>query len=314
MADNIIVFSNLNPVKFRQVAYANPAPYNTKYFEDWNFAETIRDYEEAITHLQPWQNNDIIYLQLLSNYSPFNIQLQDCDGNVIDSFVMSYVSASTELAGLKAYQCAIALDDYPEGVYKLVLRSGSPTTLETLESEWMHIKALHKNSYLLQYSHDQNDYDVSFETGIEFRMRYHGGLSQYKPSTDRVTFIDQPRNVVQLDAKPFDNWKLFIGDGLGVPDWVIQRFNAIFCCSYILVDGKQFASEANVEPNREERYPMAGWSLDVRPAENSQSKRFVSAGGEDGPITTLVYNIQSRGFGPDTSPGSDNTIQVISID
>jgi hypothetical protein len=313
MADNIIILSILNPVKFRRQGYVNAAPYNTKYFEDWNFTDTIRDFEEQVGHLQAWQKNDIIYLQLLSNYSPFNIELQNCDGGVVDTFLMVYKPASTELSGVKAYEIAIALDSYAEGVYKLVIKAGSPSIIETLESEWFWIKTLHDNSVLLQYKHSENDYDVSFETGIEFRIRTLGGLGNYKPAVDRVVFIDQPRNAVQLDAKPFATEKLFIGDGYGVPNWFIERVNAIFCCSTVLIDGKQYVCNpgANVEDNREQLYPMAGWSIEVRPAKATQSKKFVTTSGEGAPNTTLIYNIESRGFGPIDGGASDNTVQII---
>lgn len=317
MADNTVVFSILNPVKFRRKGYENPDPYNTKYFDEWNYADTIRDFEQQVGHLQPWQNNDIIELVLLSNYAPFSVQLIKCDGTVADTFAFASVASSTDDSGLFCYRLSIALDVYAEGVYKLEITAGSPV-IDTFESEWFSIAALHSNSYLLQYSHDENDYDVPFEIGVEFRLRALGGFSQFKPGTDRKVFIDQPRNAVQLDAKPFNAWKLFFGDGAGVPDWFIERINLIFCCSKVLVDGRQFvaADGAQVEPNREADYPLAGWSLDVRPASSANSKKFTKAvDGGTPPNTTLVYNIDTRGFGPDTTGGaSSNIIQVTAND
>lgn len=317
MADNIIVLSHLNPLKFQRRGYANADPYNTKYFEDWSFAETIRNFEHEVGHLQPWQNNDIIELCLLSNYAPFSAKLVDCSGAVVDTFLFTRVPVSTDASGLYAYFLSVALTSYPEGVYRLEIYAGSPVVVDTLDSEWFSLKELHENSVLLNYTHGSNDYDVPFESGVAFNLRTLGGFAEYAPKTDRVVFIDQPRNGVQLDAKSYSIWKLFIGDAFGVPDWFIERINAVFCCDTVTIDGKRFVANdgAQVEPNREKDFPLAGWSIELRPAVASNSKRFVAAGtGPGAPTSTLVYNIETRGFGPSTGTASDNTVQIIAND
>ena len=315
MADNIIRIPRLNPIKFRTQGFANPAGYNTKYFDEWNFDDTIRDFEQSVGHLQPWQKGDTIPLVFMSNYSPFTIQLQNCAGEVVDSFLMTQAPASTDISGLLAWVKLIPLSSYDEGVYRFVVLCGEPV-VRTLESEWFQIKELHDNSYLLKYTHDENDFDIPFEIDITFQLRSLGGLSDFTPKTDRVVFIDQVRDAVQLDAKPYSLEKLYIGDGFGVPNWFIERINYIFLCSSVWIDGKQYTANegAQVEPNREKDFPLAGWALEVRPSDVQQSKEFTDEAGEDGPITTLVYNIENRGFGDDGTDAADTNVQIIAND
>lgn len=313
MAINIVDISILSPIKFRESGFTNPAPYNTRYMDDWNYQETIRDFEEKQPYLQPWQKNDIIPLQLLSNYAPHNLYLYDCEGNQVNSFSSVYKPSSIEGTGQKAYEFAIALNIYDEGVYQFRLQSGSPI-LKNMESEWFHLKTLHENSVQLRYKHNENDFDVVFETDIEFTFRTYGGLKEFKPASDRTVFIDQTRDIIQLSGKSFFTQKLIIGDSFGVPDWVIERVNQIFQCSQVLIDGRQYVANegAAFEPNREENYPMAGWSLEVRPADHQTRKRFEADGNSNSP-TTVVYNIETDAFGQLSGPASTNVVQITSI-
>jgi hypothetical protein len=313
MATNIVDIPILCPIKFREVGYSNPAPYNTRYMDDWNYPDTVHDFEEKQPYAHPWQQNDIIYIQLLSNYAPHNLYLFDCDGNQVNSFIGVYNATSIEATGQKVYEFAIAVNIYPEGYYKFILESGNPV-LKRMEGEWLDLRALHENSIQFKYLHNENDFDVVFETGIEMMFRVYGGLKDFKPASDRTVFIDQTRDIVQLSGKSFYTQKLIIGNAFGVPDWVIERVNQIFQCSQVLIDGRQYVANegASFEPSREDNYPMAGWALEVRPADHQTRKRFTADGNSNNP-TTVVYNIETDAFGQLTGPASTNVIQITSI-
>lgn len=316
MADNILDISILCPLKFRKQGFTNEAPYNTKFFDDWNFSDTIRPEEEVVDFKQHWQKNDIIYVQILSNYAPHQLEMYDCNGDLVAGavFVLDYIPTSIEGSGVKVYEASVALDTYDEGFYKFLLKSGSPV-LETYESEWIDLKALHGTSVQLKYKHDENDYETVFETGIEFQFRIPGGLIYDQPGADRTVFIDQPRNMTLLSSKSFSIWKLFIGEAGGVPPWLIERVNDIFNCSTVLIDGRQYIAngDAKFEANREKEYPMAGWVLEVRPSKSQNKKRFVAEGNQGSP-SSVVYQIDSRGFGTITGPASSNVIKIENLD
>lgn len=310
MSENILDIAVIAPMKFVKEGYANPLPYNTKYMEDFLYGDTIGKLYEQQPYLQPWQKNDIVKFQGLSNYAPHQVEIYDYQGNQIDTFVMTYKASSIEGTGQKVYEASIALDDYDEGVYQFKIKSGNPV-LETYVSEWFQLKELHENTILFEYEHDENDHEVVFETGIQFSLRVHGELREFQPGSDRIVFVDQPRNIVLLAGKSFSTEKLIIGDSFGVPNYMIWKINNIYLCSYVLHDGKQYVGSegARFEAKREELFPMTGWAFDVRPAKANTKKRFVADGNQGSP-TTVTYNIESKGFGPSTSPASSNIIKI----
>lgn len=318
MADNIVDVAILSPLKFVKENYTNEAKYNTKYFEDFIYQDTIPRFYAQQNYRQIWQKNDAIPLQVLSNYAPHNLQLYDCNDLPVSgaAFVMSYKPTSIEGTGQRVYEATIGLNTYDEGVYRLRLRPGDPV-LETYVSEWFHLKQLHENSLLLEYRHNENDFDIVWETGIQMCFRVFGGFppEQYQPGSNRTVFIDQPNNITQLNARSFAVWKLLLGDSFGLPQWVIERINQIFLCSEVLIDGKQFVANdgAEVEPTTEELYPLAGWSLDVRPAKAQGKKRFVADGNQGSPLT-VVYQIEGKGFGTITGEASTNIFQIENLD
>jgi hypothetical protein len=310
--DNIVDISILSPFQWTKEGYTNPVIYNTKYRDDWQYPDTIGSLYEPKGYLQPWQKNDIPPFQILSNYAPHQLELYDCDGNQIDTFVLAYAASSIEGTGQRAYEAFVALNGYDEGVYQFKLKSGSPV-LETYVSNFFDLKQ-HENTVLFEVSHDENDYDMVFETGIVTKLRVHGELREFQPGADRIIFIDQPRNAVQLSGKSFSTEKLIIGDEFGVPDYLIEKINDLFLCSSVLIDGKQWVGNegARFEAKREELYPMTGWAFELRPAKVSTKKRFVADGAQGSP-TTVVYNIEQKGFGPITGPASSNIIQIQEI-
>lgn len=318
MAHNIVDIAIISPLKFVEEGFTGEAKYNTKYFDDFPYEDTIPDFYSQQCYRQIWQKNDNIPIQILSNYAPHNLQLFDCNDEPVPgaSFVFNHKPSSIEGTGQKALEVDLGLNTYEEGYYRYRLYAGSPV-LKTYRSEWFHLKEKHDNSILFEYKHDENDFDVVWETGIRMCFRVHGGFppEKYKPGSNRTVFIDQPNNITQLAARSFSIWKLLLGDSFGLPQWVIEKINQIFLCSEVYIDGKQFVANdgAEVEPTTEEFYPLAGWSLDVRPAKALNKKRFVAEGNIDG-VLTVVYNIEGKGFGSMTGTASSNIIQIINLE
>lgn len=319
MAINIVDIPYLSPLKFQLKDYANPAPYNTKYSDDWAYPFTIPDFYDKPGYCQPFQKNDIIFLQLLSNFGVHNVELLTCDGIQIDTFEFAHVPSSIEGTGQKVFQLAAALNTYPEGVYKIRITSGAPV-LYVYESELFDLRTLHANSVQIKYKHDENDFQTVFETGIEFIFRTFGGFppEQYKPGNDTTVFIDQSRNGIVLARKTYDIDKFLLGDAGGVPREIIQKMNDILGCSSNIFDGKQYVVNDGADFNvvNQDLYPMAGWGIDLRPADNARRKRFQADGNSNNP-TTVIYNLDNSDqdmFGTLTGPASDSILHVESLD
>jgi len=319
MAQNIVDIAILSPLKFVKEDFTGPSKYNTKYYDDFLYHQTIPGFYTQQCYRQIWQKNDNIPLQILSNYAPHNLQLFDCNDEPVSgaSFVFNHKPSSIEATGQKAYEVLLGLNTYDEGAYRYRIISGDPE-LDTYVSEWLDLKEVHEDSILFEYKHNENDFDVVWETGIQMCFRVKGGFppEKYKPGSNRTVFIDQPNNITQLGARSFSIWKLLLGDSFGLPQWVIERINQIFLCSEVLIDGLQFVANdgAEVEATTEEYFPLAGWSLDVRPAKAQGKKRFVADGVQGSPLTIVYLIEKGRGFGTISTEAGSNILQVLNVD
>lgn len=310
MASNIVDISILSPFQFTKVGYTNPAQYNTKWKEDYQYIDTIRPDYEVIEYFQPWMLADIIPVQVISNYSPHQLDLYKCDGTHVATFVLGYVPTSIEGTGQKVYEGTVALNTFDEGIYYFVLSSGFPV-LETYISNPFELRQYHENTVLIESTHDENDFDTVFENGFIAKLRIHGAVVDFLPASERQVFIDQPANITQLSANGFSTESFVIGDQSGVPDIFIKKVNNFFRCYNVRIDGKQYACTpgSRFEATRENFVPMTGWRFEIREKDASTKKRFVADGLQGAP-TTVTYNIQNKGFGPISNPASQNVIQI----
>jgi len=126
---------------------------------------------------------------------------------------------------------------------------------------------------------------------------------------------DQPLNLTTINATPYLQPKLIVGSGGGVPDWVAEWINRIFCCDNTLANGLQYTAVdgSELEANEEDDYPMAGWSMDVRPTKNRYSIRGTN---NNTPAENffVVRNIDTTAFGTFNGNASANIIQVTEVE
>lgn len=319
MADNIVDIALISPVKFVKEGLVAPGKYNTRFKEDYIFEDTIPKYYARKRYAQPWQTNDAVPLQILSNYSPHQLELYRVDPwtgveMLVVALVATYKPSSIEGSGVKAYEFNFSWAPYEQGMYRFRLRSGDPF-IDNRISEWICLKEIHPQSVLIEYWHDENDFDTVFETGIRYCFRVQGGFTpeRYKPGGERVQFADQT-GYKQLNNTPFDLEGFLIGDTFGVPGWVIQRFNHINRCRFVTYDGKQYVinTGAQFESSTAADYPLVGYAIDLREADAATKKRFIADGAQGAPLS-LVYNFENRGFGAISEEASSNLLQIINL-
>lgn len=312
MANNILIQSGLNPLKFITKGAAIDARYRTKRMEDYIFRDSLHKWQTQVKWWQPWTQEDTITIQFWSNYAPFSIRMIDCiTGAQVGAAVsMDYVVSSIEDTGLKVYQKSIALSAIDKGIYYFEIDCGSPV-LRVLQSEIIRIDEFPESLLIEYYNEEENDFDLLWEKGLTMSYRIPGGLREWTPGVESVIHIDQNQGAIQLSSSTFYTERLIVGTAEGVPDWVAQRVNDIFQCSNVKLDGKQYirSENATLEATREEDYPIAGWSLEVRPSDPSATQR-TSDEPSDNP-SSIVYNIDNRGFGPITTTGTITPIKAI---
>lgn len=306
----------LNPIRFYDVNKAVFDQYLTKHFEDHPYADQILPWQEAAKYAQKWQTSDVIALQFPANFGPLNIDLIGKYGEVVPggSFVGVQKGAHLDIPGLYIYEFSISLASIPPGCYHWRLSNGNFEELHMV-SEPQLIKELHPHSVYIQYKNSRFAGDIIFETGIMFNFRVEGSFGFLQPSANIEAYEDQKANPEILSARPFRIFPLVIGGTFGVPDWVVDLFNLIWCCNYVLVDGKEFArsGEAQLSFNVIENYPMRGVTIELREGINRGSK-IISPNVNTNMLLMVAYNIDTRLFGNYAAGSSSNLIPIVSTE
>lgn len=276
MANTKLYIAEINPVKFYSETFQYPSRFRSRFIDDWTFQNQIRNYEDPAFYAQKWMPEDIIHLQFQTDFTDIKVQVVDCYDNVVKSVIPGTVSSSIDITPLVFKNVSIVLDDIPTGGYYLRIVLTVDTGTKNYVSEPFLVADLVENSILIHYSDSTNDYDVAFDTDILFQFRVEGAFTGFIPENKSKVYEDQNLNNVRLSSFPFRSYKIVIGGAEGVPDWVADKVNRIFSCDYTSIDGGQFVRNegSRMEPKREENYPMAGWTMDIREADNMKSKQF----------------------------------------
>jgi hypothetical protein len=305
---NSIIIPHLLPIRF--VPVGTPA-YKT-FFSDW-YRNLVQYYEKPDDYFQKWIEGTIIRLQFQANFGPVQLQILDCSGKVLS--IVPALAVATELydTGFTTYEATFT-PPVMAGTWFVLINAGIGEGLQQFISEPQITPAHPRGLLTVKYSNSFNDDQVVFDTGIEFNMNVEAIISEFIPKAKATVWEDQPMNLRAIEAIPYQQFKLIVGNGFGVPDWVIDKLNRIVCCTDVFFDSIQYTRVAGAEwqPTRADRYARAGWRLDIQPTLNSAALR-----GENNfsPAQnfTIVYNIDTRVFGYFNGPAGSNIVQITAV-
>lgn len=301
----------LNPVQFTKITPDEIPQYVSRHLDDWQFADTIHDFEQRVCWRQGWQTSDSIRLQFQSNYSPLNLKLIRAEDDVVMYDVnLAVVRTNMDDPDYKIYQADVALNPYPTGFYYLKLTIGIGGVL-TLVSNIFEISVICENSLLLEYQHRKYYADVFFETGFSPSIRIPAILKMKPPGSIDTIYEDQEANMEMLKSVPYQLWTLSIGPE-GIPPAQIKRLNFMLGCSSTRLDGRYYTKNegAKLDENTVEFYPMSGWSIELREKLNRSSVIYENEIVVDGTIA-VVANVDSKGFSPNDAGGSVYQVEDI---
>jgi hypothetical protein len=302
---NRLYYSNLNPIKFYL-----PSPdrtYESRDIDDFEFFDSIPEWEEQLDYLQPWNNTDTFPIHFMADFGPHNILVKDLDGILITTIAVPAISTSQDDPTLKIFQANVSCSLIGNGEYRFYLESGITDKL-ILQSNRQDICTRHKHSLLLEYFHYQYHEGVVFETGVKFRFRVEGSNKYKTPASIGEDFEDQTLDDLTLDAKAYRIYELIIGDSYGVPPYVIDIVNLIFTCSDVKIDGKGFKKpiDNKWEPNEQDGYPLKGWKTELRQSVNRNTRIYDNNDPQNSKVS-IAINADSKGFGKDTG-GTNNIV------
>lgn len=311
---NQLEISVLNPQKWVPVTPDAHPEYNTKFSDDYIFEDTIYDWQEKTHRYQPVRIGDPLISQFSANFAPILMQLIDCNGNVVISQNATAVRSNKYVPGYFLYENIFDTAGLPDGVYKSLITPGGSVPDEQ-KSEWLYIAANQPNTVLVNYFNNRYHGDVVFETGIVFSLRVPGFFESKAPGSIDVLYADQVLDQTQLSSRTFRNKTFYLGDGGGVPPWMVEKMNDAFSCSNVTFDGKLLAKADGAKWTEfaQEDSAVKGYAIDVRDGINRTS-RIINPSLDPNKKIALVYNIDRSVFGNVAPTGGTIVTPITSVE
>lgn len=290
---NIFKIAPLNPIRFYNAP--NPAdptkrglpydlPFNL-YYQELPDGSYDFDHSDPKCYPQKFTIYEGTKIQILSDYSNITATIRD---EVTKKIILTLdvVPMSTTIVGqsFSVYEVEIPFYDLIEEGYYYVDLTYFKTeigTTVTLISEVIDVKKEHPNTLLFTYKNSVNNFDVIFNTGIEFNIRVEGDIQNFEPSSEDELYIDQKRNSTKLYSLPYQLFTLYIGGAAGLPAWMNDKMNRVMSCDIIQIDGAYFEKNegAEWEFSRQDDYPFFGMNIQITPTENRFTNQYTTVSG-----------------------------------
>ncbi len=237
---------------------------------DGNYAiKQLRRDQSKRCYFQKFTTSMRLIQQVIADTLPDPIQFVNEKGVLVDQADWALNPLIlTGLPDLRIYQLDYSFAGLPVGYYSL--------RFNNFESEPINVQVSHPNTTLIKYKHSENNYDVVFDTNIEFQLLVEAYINGYSPKNDRNTFNDQPQNLTQLSSVAYRNFKLYVGDPWPVPLWMLDKINQISQCDQVSYDNVYYTplneAEFEVEVNPQNNYIYG--SLDIQPSDNNNFLKY----------------------------------------
>jgi hypothetical protein len=268
-------YSPANPIRMVPIV-TNDVRYNTVPF----------DQDLGKAYIQKYQTNDTTKIQVLSDWVPTLKVYNALTGAHIPGLdIVGAPLNTTILSTVYTFLCYEFLLDFSVfGVgsyYIQITYTDDAATLQTYKSDYISVAVKWANTLLYEYNNSENILSILFSTGIVFNVRCEGRLRLFEPKFNAVIFTDQESNATKLNSVPYQQFKLYLGDAPGIPDWFANIFNFVFSCDTILIDGVPYqnieGSKWNItrpDPQNKRSPTLAVYDIDVMPVDNAFLERL----------------------------------------
>ncbi|KAF0196005.1 MAG: hypothetical protein FD166_2732 [Bacteroidetes bacterium] len=248
--------------------------------------DVIPSFEEDRIYLQKFVRNiDEIYFQVhvIPDFvTSIGFYLEGVDGTTLPL-------TGSSVGSLNGYDIwHIYSDNFwtlPAGVYFVVLEvtvnMGLDDIVKKYVSEPVKMVESLPESLLIKYSHGRNEFDFAFypdgtpESKRSYFLRIEGGVMSdgFNPGSKDSYFVDQDREVLLLDSRPFNVYEFTFGPGSGLPNWMADKINRILSLSDIRINNESYVKNegAKLEPVRDKGYPLAGWKIEMVKSETDDA-------------------------------------------
>lgn len=221
------------------------------------------------------------------------LQVFCSNGESPSAFLLDKINSTSEEIDFSTYNVNenvvmhYAMMYLKEGVYSVRLEGKDSEVFEVCDGS---------DGMLIEYTHKDNNsvFDNIFWNGntqYKFKIRLRGGV---KPSgvnleVDNEQFVNQKQEIVELYSIPYVTHTFSIGGVEGVPYYIAELLNKVFCLSDVKINGKGYVREGNAKPEKAEtlgKKELFLYTMNLRPSENV----IAGIGGkiEEGVSTSVV--------------------------
>lgn len=256
---NIIQIPPINPLKFYwQSDVLNTSAFTYAAYKSFNpnqndrgidkdfFYRNLRSWVDKVKYFQPWQQGDKIVLQFLGveNYtSPavaaYKLFIVDELGNTVKEAEVSQGAEVGTGSGIFIRHITMLLNDVPEGKYLVQLQKvGLFGDYDYFfPAEPIEVKAYHKNTMLIRYSHSENAYGIFWETGIEMWIRVHAAFTKLQPESKFNVYDNDVYDATFLSGVKYRNWQLTFGVGnKPMPIHLLDKLEEVLLCDNLYIE------------------------------------------------------------------------------
>jgi hypothetical protein len=254
--------------------------------------DLINKFQEHRCYFQKWNVGDSTRLQILSDWE-FTFKIYNLDNVEVAEIVPTVFANSIQGQTFTVYEVAInfaVAGDY----YAVIEYDGN-----TLISEPFEVGDFSDSTLLFTYRNSENNFSVIFDNGFEFRFRVEGVVADFEPKSEDVIYNDQLKNSRILNAVPWRSFTMFVGNEIGIPDWVADKANRIMACDVVRLDSETFdgyiskVEGADWEVTRSAEQPFLGVKVEIMPVENSLLERLKRADGDGSSNYTIVQKVNN---------------------
>lgn len=284
-----------------EIAPLNPIKFVTSGSDriDDNFeADLVNVYQSPQCYLQKWQFGDVGRVQILSDYE-FTFKVLDLDtGAEIAELIPALKASQIVGESFQVYEVEIDFEALGAGVYYCKIEYNDTFEDKIVLSEPFEVAETWPGTLKFDFVNSENNFDVVFETGIDFQIRVEGVIADFSPESDDLIYNDMLRNATLLNSVPFRSFVLYVGGAPGVPVWMADKINRVMSCDSVKIDGANYEKKqgAGWEVKRADEYQFVGLNIEIVPAENRFNRRL---------------KIPGSGGGGGTGGTTQNTMQKV---